>query len=158
MATMVKKFKDKLTKPATPKTIDEMLAAGGRLVFNVPVTDEKGRALSPDEVKELHIKSARMQIASHEKTVSNATGLRPLAEIEADLAVLRPKVSEANKHWELTKRRFHGGSVEMPAVENAHRAFNASQRARWPVEEEYNKVKAADEARAEIERLQKEIQ
>lgn len=158
MVTMVKKLKDKLTKPATPKTIGEMLAAGGRLVFNVTVTDEKGRALSHEEVKELHIRSARMQIASHEKIVANATGLRPLSEIEADLAILRSKISEANKDWELTKRRFHGGAVEMPAVENAHRAFNAAQRARGPVEEEYNKVKAAEEARAEIERLQKEIQ
>ncbi|MEX3998037.1 hypothetical protein AB4Y38_03940 [Paraburkholderia sp. EG285A] len=153
---MIKNLAKKLTKPAAPKTIDELMAAGGRLVFHVPVTDAKGRVLSPEEVKELHIKNARMQIASYEEIAARAAGLRGLAELEPLVSEAMAKSGAAAKHWELLRRRYFGGMAEMPEVEQAQHAFNVAAEATRAINGELSKVKAADEARAEIERLRKE--
>ncbi|WMY06770.1 hypothetical protein [Paraburkholderia phenoliruptrix] len=154
---MVKQLKSKLTKPKAPESIDALLAAGARLVFNVPVTDEKGRVLSQEEVKELHRGSALTQIASHEKIVAKADGLRPLEAIEPELASRQAETGRASAHWQLMQRRYYGGMAEMPDVAEAQRAFNVAAEASRAVVREYSLVKAAVEARAEIERLRKEF-
>lgn len=153
---MLDKIAKKLFQPQAPESVDDLLARGARLEFRFPARDAQGRVMSAEEVTEMHLNNARRQIADHEKTIAQAAGLRSLAKVEAQRDLRRAKVSEANKHWELMIRRFRGGVVEMPAVEDAHRAFNAAQRAREPVEAEYSKVKAAEGARVEIERLRAE--
>ncbi|MCX5538350.1 hypothetical protein M3A49_02350 [Paraburkholderia sp. CNPSo 3076] len=146
----------KLTKPASPKTIEELMAAGGRLVFHVPVTDANGRVLPPEEVRELHIKNARMKIASHEGIVAKAEGLRTVAELEPLVSEAMAKGGAAAKHWELMQRRYFGGMAEMHEVEQAQHAFNVAAEAARPLNAELSTVKAAEVARAEINRLKAE--
>ncbi|MGF6697862.1 outer membrane protein TolC [Paraburkholderia sp. MM5496-R1] len=154
---MFEKLASKLTKPKTPESLDDLMAKGARLQFNFPVKDAQGRVMSAEEVKEMHRASARAQIQGHERTIEKAAGLRSLEDIAPDYKAGGDKTAAARKHWELMKRRYFGGMAEMPDVEQAQHAFNVAVEAGRDVGLEYAKVKAADAARAEIERICKEF-
>jgi hypothetical protein len=154
---MLEKLASKLTKPKTPESIDDLLAKGARLQFNFPVKDAQGRVMSAEEVTEMHRANARAQIKGHERTIEKAAGLRSLSVIQAEMLEFGAKTAAAAKHWDLMQRRYFGGMAEMTEVEQAQRAFNVAVEAGRAVGREYSIVKAAEEARAEIERIRKEV-